>query len=219
MRASSAGVEDAAMLLRFLLAAAALLLLPPPRTPTRSSSSRTPTSGSPRPTAPTSASSRATGRPTIRYRSPSQADDGTVAASHLDSIRLIRRDGTLIRELDPLSLVNSVSHAMDGTPVDVALSPDGKTNAYTFVERLVPGRRLVRRAAPRPATSSAGGAPLPGNLYLSNPSWAGNSRTLRVRRLPVPGQHHDLGAAEDVHWFDDDEIVGQRTRPTWATAS
>src|SRR5688572_13357231 len=53
------------------------------------------------------------------YRSPSQADDGTVAASYLESIRLIRRDGSRIRELDPPALTNSVSHTMDGTPVDV----------------------------------------------------------------------------------------------------
>ena len=57
------------------------------------------------------------------YRSPSQADDGTVAASYRDGIRLISRGGTVIRELDPPPLTNSVSHAMDGTPVDVALSP------------------------------------------------------------------------------------------------
>src|SRR5918999_6152686 len=49
------------------------------------------------------------------YRSPSQADDGTVAASYLDSIRLIKRDGTPIRELDQPALTNSVSHTMDGT--------------------------------------------------------------------------------------------------------
>jgi Tol biopolymer transport system component len=142
------------------------------------------------------------------YRSPSQADDGTVAASYLDSIRLIRRDGSRIRELDPPALVDSVSHAMDGTPVDVALSPDGKTIAYTFVGASCPvGASCGARAATGYVTST--GAALPGNLYLSNPSWVGNSRTLVFGGYLHQVNTHDLGAAEDVHWFDDYEVVGQ----------
>ena len=142
------------------------------------------------------------------YRSPSQADDGTVAASYLDSIRLIRRDGTRIREVDPPALVDSVSHPMDGTPVDVALSPDGRTIAYTFVGASCPvGASCGARAATGYVTST--GAALPGNLYLSNPSWVGNSRTLVFGGYLHQVNTHDLGAAEDVHWFDDYEVVGQ----------
>jgi WD40-like Beta Propeller Repeat len=142
------------------------------------------------------------------YRSPSQADDGTVAASYLDGIRLIDRGGRLIRELDPPPLTNSVSHAMDGTPVDVALSPDGSKIAYTFVSASCPvGASCGARAATGYLTST--GAPLPGNLYLSNPSWVGNSRTLVFGGYLHQVNTHDLGAAEDVHWFDDHEIVGQ----------
>jgi hypothetical protein len=142
------------------------------------------------------------------YRSPSQADDGTVAASYLDSIRIINRSGKLIRELDPPPLTNSVSHAMDGTPVDVALSPDGKTIAYTFVSASCPvGASCGARAATGYITST--GAQLPGNVYLSNPSWVGNARTLVFGGYLHQVNTHDLGAAEDVHWFDDHEIVGQ----------
>jgi hypothetical protein len=142
------------------------------------------------------------------YRSPSQADDGTVAASYRDSIRLISRGGTVTRELDPPPLTNSVSHAMDGTPVDVALSPDGKTIACTFVSASCPvGASCGARAATGYIT--AAGDPLPGNLYLSNPSWAGNSRTLVFGGYLHQVNTHDLGAAEDVHWFDDYEVVGQ----------
>jgi WD40-like Beta Propeller Repeat len=142
------------------------------------------------------------------YRSPSQADDGTIAASYLDGIRLLRRNGTVIRELDPPPLTNSVSHSMDGTPVDVALSPDGKTIAYTFVSASCPvGASCGARAATGYITST--GAQLPGNLYLSNPSWVGNTRTLVFGGYLHQVNTHDLGAAEDVHWFDDHEIVGQ----------
>ena len=142
------------------------------------------------------------------YRSPSQADDGTVAASYLDSIRIVNRSGKLVRELDPPPLTNSVSHAMDGTPVDVALSPDGRTIAYTFVNASCPvGASCGARAATGYISST--GSPLPGNLYLSNPSWVGNSRTLVFGGYLHQVNTHDLGAAEDVHWFDDHEVVGQ----------
>jgi hypothetical protein len=144
------------------------------------------------------------------YRSPSQADDGTVAASYLDSIRIINRGGKIARELDPPPLTNSVSHTIDGTPVDVAISPDGRTIAYTLVNVSCPvGASCGARAATGYITAT--GSPLPGNLYLSNPSWVGNSRTLVFGGYLHQVNTHDLGAAEDVHWFDDHEIVGQES--------
>ena len=136
------------------------------------------------------------------YRSPSQADDGIVAASYLDGIRLIDRRGKVVRELDPPPLTNSVSHVMDGTPVDVAISPDGSKIAYTLVNASCPvGASCGARAATGYVTST--GQALPGNLYLSNPSWAGNSRTLVFGGYLHQVNTHDLVAAEDVHWFDD----------------
>ena len=38
----------------------------------------------------------------------------------------------MLNRLDPPALMNSVSHPMDGVPVDVAISPDGTKVAYTF---------------------------------------------------------------------------------------
>ncbi len=142
------------------------------------------------------------------YRSPSQADDGTVAAAHVDSVKLIRRDGRTIRELDPPALTNSVSHPMDGAAVDVALSPDGTKVAYSFASFSCPvgascGARTVT------GYMTATGQPLPGNLYLNNPSWVSNTRTLVFGGYLHQVNTHDQGAAEDVHWFDDYEIVGQ----------
>ena len=122
------------------------------------------------------------------YRSPSQADDGTVAASYLDSIRLIGRGGKLLRELDPPALTNSVSHVMDGTPVDVAVSPDGSKIAYTFVQASCPLGASAGRE-PRPATRlghrrSAAWQPLP-----AQPELGRQLAHAPVRRLPAPGQH------------------------------
>jgi WD40-like Beta Propeller Repeat len=143
------------------------------------------------------------------YRSPSQADDGTVAAAHVDSVKLIRRDGRTIRELDPPALTDSVSHPMDGAAVDVALSPDGTKIAYSFASFSCPvgascGARTVT------GYMTATGQPLPGNLYLNNPSWVSNTRTLVFGGYLHQVNTHDQGAAEDVHWFDDYEIVGQQ---------
>jgi hypothetical protein len=148
------------------------------------------------------------GTPDYPYRSPSQADDGTVAASFGEGIRLLGRGGTVLRELDPPPLSNSVSHPMDGTPVDVAISPDGRTIAYTFVNASCPpGASCGARAATGYVT--AAGEPLPGNLYLSNPSWVSDTRTLLFGGYLHQVNTHDLGAAEDVHWFDDQDVVGQ----------
>nr|HNH87005.1 hypothetical protein [Solirubrobacterales bacterium] len=67
------------------------------------------------------------------YLSPSQAADGTIAAGHVRDIVLMRQNGDVIREIEPPALINSVSHPMDGVPVDVAISPNGKRIAWSFV--------------------------------------------------------------------------------------
>src|ERR687897_2816350 len=181
------------MFLRILLAAAAIILVPATAASADWSGQRQLTRD---------------GTADHPYRSPSQADDGTVAASYLDSIRLIRRDGTRVGELDPPPLTNSVSHAMDGTPVDVAISPDGSKIAYTFVNASCPvGASCGARAATGYITAT--GSPMPGNLYLSNPSWVGNSRTLVFGGYLHQVNTNDIGASEDVHWFDDQDVVGQ----------
>ena len=66
------------------------------------------------------------------YRSPSQADDGTIAAGFGTEILRMKQNGKVLNRLDPPTLTNSVSHPMDGVPVDVAISPDGTKVAYTF---------------------------------------------------------------------------------------
>ena len=196
------------MLLRILLAAAALLLVP---AAAHADSIVYVKDGNVWAAAPDGSGQRQLtrdGTPDSPYRSPSQADDGTVAASFGDSIVLLRRSGALLRELDPPPLTNSVSHTMDGTPVDVAISPDGGKLAYTFANASCPpGASCGARAATGYMTAT--GVALPGNLYLSNPNWVDNSRTLVFGGYLHQVNTHDQGAAEDVHWFDDKDVVGQ----------
>ena len=72
------------------------------------------------------------GTPEHPYRSPSQADDGTIAVGYGNEILRMRQNGQVLNRLDPPTLMNSVSHPMDGVPVDVAISPDGTKVAYSF---------------------------------------------------------------------------------------
>src|SRR5687767_13589573 len=104
------------MFLRILLAAAALLLLP---AAAHADSIVVVKDGNVWVASPDGSGQRALTRDGTAdwpYRSPSQADDGTVAASFADEIRLIARDGRVVRTLDPPALTNSVSHPMDGVP-------------------------------------------------------------------------------------------------------
>ena len=66
------------------------------------------------------------------WRSPSQADDGTIAASFGTRIVRMEQNGEVLSSIDPSPLMNSVSHPQDGVPVDVAISPNGKVIAWTY---------------------------------------------------------------------------------------
>ena len=88
------------------------------------------------------------------YRSPSQADDRTIAASFGQEIVRMRQNGDVLNRLDPPALINSVSHPMDGVPVEVAISPDGTKVAYSFTTYEcpvgAPAARATRRGSSRP---------------------------------------------------------------------
>lgn len=146
------------------------------------------------------------GTPEFPYHSPSQADDGTIAAGHRLSIVRLKQNGDVINTLDPPPLVNSVSQTVDGTPVDVAITPDGTKIAYTFVSSQCP---IGADCDTRPVTGITNAAAYtPPGTYATatfgSPRWVGNSRLL------VTGgylSHITLVDAapgsKTVHWFDD----------------
>lgn len=143
------------------------------------------------------------------WRSPSQADDGTIAAARGDEVVLLRQNGEVVRRLDPPALVDSVSHAVDGAPVDVAISPDGARIAYAFARSSCP---VGADCAARQTTGfmTATGAPLPGNLYnRGNASWVTSTRSLVSGGYGGHVNLHDAGAPAEVHWFDDADVWGQ----------
>ena len=147
-----------------------------------------------------------------KYWSPSQADDGTIAVAHYQQIEIWNRDGTRVAELDPPMLTDSTSAPVDGAVSNVAISPDGKTVAFTYTNYSCPpgascGARQVTGYMPtsgtKPHTDYAG------NIYVGEPSWVSNTRTLLFGGFNHQVNVHDLGpGTTEQHWFDDHELVG-----------
>jgi hypothetical protein len=143
------------------------------------------------------------------YRSPSQADDGTLAVSRGYEILILEQNGQVLRRLDPPRLSDSTSSPLKGVPVDIAISPDGSKVAYQFVSYSCPiGTSCGARSAVG-VTDSATGTTAPSSysapLYLQQPSWYSNNRLLAFDGYLHQVNTIDIGpGAKDVHWFDDE---------------
>jgi hypothetical protein len=139
------------------------------------------------------------------YRSPSQADDGTIAVGHGDDIVRMDQNGSVRNRIDPPGLTDSVSHHMDGPPVDVAISPDGARIAYTLAGySCPPGADCGARTATAYTAADHFTAPeAGGTTYFRNPSWVTNARTVQFGGAGSQVNLHDVGSAGAKHWFDD----------------
>ncbi|HET7574874.1 MAG TPA: hypothetical protein VFJ99_07140 [Solirubrobacterales bacterium] len=145
------------------------------------------------------------------YRSPSQADDGTIAAGYANEIVRMRQNGEVLNRIDPPVMLDSASDPVDGPPIGVAISPDGSRIAYTMADYACPeGADCDTRTVT--AYTAADHLTPPeanGTTYLRNPSWVTSSRTLQFGGFTHQVNFDDVGAPSDVHWFDDYEVVGQ----------
>lgn len=146
------------------------------------------------------------------YRSPSQSDNGVIAAGHRNHLVTMRQNGTVLNRLDPPPLLNSVSHPMDGPPHDVAISPDGTKIAWTFTSYTCPVGTSCGARAATGITDADRLTPVSkyGTSYLSHPSWVGNRRTLQSGGYLHQINLHDLGGTP-FHWFDDQDVAGEST--------
>ncbi|HST40039.1 MAG TPA: hypothetical protein VLK58_11045 [Conexibacter sp.] len=144
----------------------------------------------------------------LPYRSPSQADDGTIAVSRANSIFLLRQNGSVIRELDPPALTNTYSHLVDGSPDQLAISPDGGRIAYTFVSFEGGGSDQTRTTT---GFIDAAGAKLAGNLHNGYPAWVTNTRLLTSGGFNWHVNLHDQGQEVETNWLNDN--VGDLSDP------
>lgn len=144
------------------------------------------------------------------YVSPTQADDGTIAAGHGDDIVRLRQNGTVVGRFDPPGLTNSVSYLVDRAPSKVAVSPDGQRVAWSYAEYSCPIGVGCRTRTVTGVTSADGTTPPQqlGVSYLYGPSWVGNNRILVFGGYLQQVNVQDLGS-QPTHWFDDQDVVGQ----------
>jgi WD40-like Beta Propeller Repeat len=145
------------------------------------------------------------------WRTPSQADDGTIAAAYGNEIVRMRQNGEVLNRIDPPMMLDSASDPVDGPPIDVAISPDGSRIAYTMADYACPeGADCDSRTVTAYTAADHLTPPQEGGItYLHDPAWVTSSRTLQFGGFTHQVDIHDFGQPSDVHWFDDYEVVGQ----------
>ena len=155
------------------------------------------------------------GTPVAPYRSPSQSDDGTIAAAHGGDLVKLAQTGRVLAQFPPPTATDSTGQVIQDVPQQVAISPDGRRIAYVYSQPSCPPdapcgvrQEMLYSYADRTTPVSVFGD----QTNLTNPSWIDNSRVLafgghfRQVNLDSPGGGND----DAVHWFEDagNEDVG-----------
>lgn len=141
------------------------------------------------------------------YRSPSMSDGGVIAASRGTRVLRLTQAGKVLNSMDPPALMNTLGHRVDGVPVDVAISPNGKLIAYTFVGYEA---GMARFASAYTAADRLTPASQHKPTYFRSPSWIGNGRTLQTGGFGSQVMIHDLGGVP-FHWWDDSDWAAPST--------
>jgi Dipeptidyl peptidase IV (DPP IV) N-terminal region/WD40-like Beta Propeller Repeat len=148
------------------------------------------------------------GSATSPYRSPSQADDGTIAAAHGSDLVKLAQSGRLLAQFAPPVATDSTDNVVEDVPQQVAISPDGTKIAYVYSQPSCPpgapcGVRQVMLYSYSDHTTPA--ATFGTQTNLTNPTWIDNNRV-----LAFGGHFHQVnidspgGGDDDAHyWFDD----------------
>lgn len=149
------------------------------------------------------------------YRSPSQADDGTIAAGHGGDLVKLAQTGQVLAQFAPPTATDSTGHIIEDVPQQVAISPDGTRLAYVYSQASCPPgapcgvrQELLYSYTDRTTPVAVFGE----ETNLTNPSWIDNTRVLAFGghfhqvNVDSPGGGND----DAVHWFEDagNEDVG-----------
>lgn len=151
------------------------------------------------------------GTATRPYTSPTQSDRGVVVAGRLGELVRMDQSGRVLNRMDPRPLPSSVSgHPIDGNIQSAAISPDGSLIAYSMAKLLNPpgAEPGYRYATGYTAASSYTPPGTRGTTFFDEPSWVSGSRTLQSGGFGSQVMIDDLDQDEPVHWFDDEDVVG-----------
>jgi WD40-like Beta Propeller Repeat len=155
------------------------------------------------------------GTAVLPYRSPSQADDGRIAAAHGSEIVLLAQTGQTLAAFPPPTATDSTGQVITDVPQQVAISPDGSRLAYVYSQPSCPPaapcgvrQELLYSYSDRTTPVATFGE----QTNLTNPSWINDNLVLafgghfRQVNIDSPGGGND----DAVHWFDDagNEDVG-----------
>jgi hypothetical protein len=140
------------------------------------------------------------------YRSPSQANDGTIAAGRGSEVVRLDQQGNILSRFDPPVPAGTASFGAS-PPQDVAISPDGSKVAYTFYGySCLPGASCGTRQMTVYSHSDRAEA-LGHEFSLTHPEWITNGSVLGFSgwgnqvNFDQPGS----GDYDAKHWFDDGE--------------
>lgn len=147
-----------------------------------------------------------TGTRTSPYHSPSESNAGVIAAAHGPFIVRMTQRGKILNRINPPRLYNTAGEPMDGAVNDVAIAPDGKRIAWSFVRYSCPVAAdcLVRYATGYTLSTRYARAGRP--TFYRAPSWVTNTRTLQTGGSGSQVMIHDIDAAPR-HWFDDSDYT------------
>jgi len=142
------------------------------------------------------------------YRSPSQADDGTVAVGHQDEILRLNRAGKVLSRFTGASTTDSaggrIGPASIHEPAWVDLAPDGRHVAYGYAAFSCPSD--IGCAVRSVVLTSAAGRQTTGAVQreLTHPSWIANDRLLVFGGFGNAVNVATLGGSDNdaAHWFD-----------------
>lgn len=141
------------------------------------------------------------------YGSPSQADDGTIVAQRGQRIVRLTPAGRVLGTIDPKPVPNGLGHHLDGVPIDLDISPDGRRVAYTFTSFECDSVAGCHQRYATAVTRSDHASDPVGQSTRNAPEWITDNRLLLSGGGGISVYLQTIGSAEQ-YWFADSDTGG-----------